>query len=526
MSAPPPVDLNALGRHTFPLAGVAPDAQRAFDRGLTLAYAFHHSRAEREFRRAARLAPDHPLPWWGVALVNGPHINFPMVPPDKAAVAWAALAKARERAGNVAGLERALVDALGARYAHPQPADRTRLDRAYADAMRQVWKDHPTSADAATLFAEAMMDLRPWDLWTAAGKPQPGTAEIVATLERALALQPDHPGALHLIIHAMEASPTPARALPAANRLLRLAPAASHLVHMPAHIYARVGRWQDARLSNALARDADAAWRRAEPHPGFYAMYMAHNDHFYAFAAMMQGRRADALRTAREMVGRIPDAFLDDYGPIADGFLVFVHEVQMRFGLWNELLDEPAPRRGLPLSTALWRFTRAVALTALDRRDDAQKERARFLAAARKVPRDAFFGNNPAADILTIARHMLDGEMAARQGRTDDAIRHLRTAVATEDRLRYDEPPDWIQPVRHTLGIVQLRAGRYDDAQHTYRTDLSVYPENGWSLHGLSRALRLGNRVKEARTVEARFATAWKYADIRLESSCFCQPGV
>ncbi len=274
----------------------SPDAQKAFDRGLTLAYGFSHGRAEREFRRAAEFDPRCAMAWWGVALVNGPHINFPIVPPDKAATAWGALTKARELAPGASDTERALIEALAKRYANPQPEDRRPLDEAYAAAMREVWKAHPQDADVATLFAEAMMDLRPWDLWTQDGKPQPGTEEIRATLERALTLDPMNPAANHLYIHLVEASPDPARGVPSADRLRTLVPGLSHLVHMPSHIYARVGRWEEAQDSNVQAMEVDDALRSSIPHPGLYAMYMAHNAQFYTFAAIMQGRSADALR--------------------------------------------------------------------------------------------------------------------------------------------------------------------------------------------------------------------------------------
>lgn len=502
------------------------EAQAAFDRGLTLAYAFSHGAAEKEFREAARQDPALAMAWWGVALVNGPHINFPLVPEAKAKVAWEALGKAKERAAGASELERALIAALATRYADPQPEDRAPLDRAYAEAMRAVWKAHPKSADAATLFAEAAMDLRPWDLWTKERKPQPGTDEIVATLEEALRLDPRHPGASHLYVHAMEASARPARAAAAADTLRDLVPGASHLVHMPAHIDARLGRWDLALEANRKAAEADEAFRKAHPRPGFYAMYMAHNDHFYSWAATMQGKSAEAIRAARKMVAGVPEEFLKEYGPVADGYMVASAEALMRFGRWEEILKEPEPRAELPLSRALWRFTRAVALTALDRLPEAEKERAAFRAAAAKVPEGYTFGNNAAADLLAIAGHMLDGEMAAARGRFAEAERSLRAGIAVEDGLRYDEPPDWIQPVRHTLGAVLLRAGRPADAEKVYREDLERLPRNGWSLFGLGRALRLQEREAEAKEVERTFAAVWKNADVTLGSTCYCQPPV
>lgn len=530
--SPPPsvaaVPLNPfhLGSHTYKITTTSADAQKAFDRGLTLAYAFSHGAAEREFRKAAELDPKCAMACWGVALVNGPHINFPVVPPDKAQTAWDALTKAKELAPGAGETERALIDALSKRYANPQPEDRKPLDEAYAAAMREVAKAHPQDADVATLFAEAMMDLRPWDLWTGDGKPQPGTEEILATLERALQFDPANPGANHLYIHTVEASPDPAKGVAAADRLRDLVPGASHLVHMPSHIDARIGRWDDAAAANTRAMAADVEYRRLNPQPGFYAMYMAHNDHFFAYTEIMQGKSAEALEAARAMVAAVPDDFLRDYAPIADGYMVFVPEVLMRFGRWEEILAEPAPPKDLPLSQALWRFTRAVSLTALGREDEAKREREAFHAAAKAIPEGWTFGNNPATSIIAIAKNLLDGEMAAKRDRFDEAEKLLREAVRVEDGLRYDEPPDWMQPVRHTLGAVLLRAGKYAEAEAVYREDLARYPENGWSLFGLGRALRLQKKDADASEVEARFRKAWAGADIKLGSTCYCQAGV
>lgn len=514
-----------LGSHRFEITTGSRAAQGAFNRGLTLAYAFNYTAAEDEFRNAAAADPQCAMAWWGVALVNGPHLNFPLVPPDKARTAWEALTKARARAPNSSGREQALINALGKRHASPQPENRRSLDEAYADTMRNVWQSHPHDADVATLFAESLMDLRPWDLWQLDGKPQPGTDEIVTTLERALALNPRHPGANHLYIHAIEASPAPERAAAAADRLRSLVPAAGHLVHMPAHIYARVGRWDDSATANLRAMKADADYRARHPQPGFYAKYMAHNAHFYAYTAMMQGRSAEAVRYARQMVGDIPQDYLKEFGPVADGLMIFTSEVLMRFGRWDEILAEPDPPAGLPLARALLHYTRTVALIALDRQTESLKEQAAFHAAVARVPNDAAFGNNPAHDLLAIANHMINGERAAQERRFGAAIDALRDATALEDRLRYNEPPDWIQPVRHTLGAVLLRAGRHAEAETAYREDLVRYPRNGWSLFGLARALRLQGRDAEAADIERQFRSAWAKADIKLHSTCFCQSG-
>jgi tetratricopeptide (TPR) repeat protein len=500
------------------------EAQSAYDRGLTLAYAFAHYAAEQEFRRALRADPDCAMAWWGIALVNGPHINFPAVTPEHAATAWEALGQAKARAAGATLLEQALINALAERYANPQPDDRRALDQAYAEAMRQVWRASPDNADVATLFAEAVMDLHPWDLWTKDG-PQPWTPEIVATLARGLEFNPRHPGANHLYIHAVEASPNPEKGVAAADRLRTLVPDSSHLVHMPAHIYARVARWDDAAAVNREAMKADAVYRAAYPRPGFCAMYMAHNAHFLAFVAMMQGRSEQALDCARTMVAGVPEDFLQEYAPVVDGYLIFVSEVLMRFGRWEEVLAEPAPPAQAPLSRALWHFTRTSALIALKRMDEAHAEQAAFEKAAAAVPPDRQFGQNSATNILAIARDVLAGEMFAQAGQLDAAIGSLREAAKIEDTLLYDEPPDWIQPVRHTLGAVLLRAGQTPEAAQVYRADLQRYPENGWALMGLRDALRRQGKDSDARMVDARFKRAWASADVKPPSTCYCQAG-
>lgn len=390
--------------------------------------------------------------------------------------------------------------------------------------MRQVRSAYPDNADVATLFAEAVMDLHPWDLWRKDG-PQPWTPEIVATIEHALALDPRHPGANHLYIHAVEASPNPEKAIAAADRLRMLVPDSSHLVHMPAHIYARVARWDDAAAANRAAMKADAVYRAVYPRPGFYALYMAHNTHFLGFVAMMQGQRDLALECARTMVADIPADFLREYAPVVDGFLIFPSKVMMRFGRWEALLAEPEPPPQAPLSRALWHFTRTSALITLERIEEARAEKAAFEKAAAAVPPGWQFGQNYATNLLAIARNVLAGEMFAQAGQLDAAVASLQEAVKVEDDLLYDEPPDWIQPVRHTLGAVLLRAGRASEAAQVYREDLQRYPENGWALMGLRDALVREGKPDIARSVDARFRKAWASADVKPTSTCYCQAG-
>jgi tetratricopeptide (TPR) repeat protein len=518
-----PID---LGKHSRRITTSSPDAQAAFDRGLVLAYAFNHAAAERAFREAAERDPSCAMAWWGVGLVNGPHINNPFMSPQQVATATDAVARARGLAAHTTPVEQALIEALATRYAADPAAPREPLDQAYAGAMRTLRTAHPDDPDVAALEAEALMDLHPWDLWTAKGAPRPWTSEILTILEGVLALAPDHPLANHLYIHAVEGSPRPERGVAAADRLRDLVPGAGHLVHMPGHIYVRVGRWAEASAANQKAIAADAAWRAENPQdPAFYVIYMAHNHLFLAFSEMMRGRGGSALRAARDMVAGIPSEFLaGPGGAFADGFLPIPTEVLVRFGRWKEVLAEADAPGGLPISTVMRHFLRATALTALDRLDEADQERAAFQAAAAAIAPGAFVGNNAAAPILGIAAKVLAGEMAARRKEWPQAIAALREAAAMEDALNYDEPPDWMQPVRHSLGAVLLNAGKARDAEHVYRADLVRYPENGWSLFGLERALRLQGKMAEADAVAERFQRAWADADMTIGASCVCQP--
>lgn len=524
-AAPPqPRLFEGLGDHRRATSQQRLEAQPWFDQGLTWAFAFNHDEAIRSFTKAAEIDPGFALAWWGVALCHGPHINNPVMSDERSRLAWEALQQAQARKGGASPDEQQLIDALSHRYAWPVPSDRAPLDKAYADAMRTVWHAHPKDADIGTLFAESMMDMRPWDLWTQSGQPQPGTDEIVQTLEAVLALDPTHPGANHLYIHTMEASPWPDKAVAAANRLRSLVPAAGHLVHMPAHIDVRVGDWSAAADSNVQAIAADKAYRTLVPQQGFYRLYMAHNYHFLAWAAMMEGRREVALQAARDMIAGAPASALDTMASTLDPVMSIEYDVMKRFGMWDALLRLPAPDARLPITTALWRMNRGVACAAMGDVAGARREQAAYRAAVAAVPSGAMMQINPADAILKIGGLLLDGEIALREGRLDDSIRLLREGVALEDTLRYMEPPDWIQPVRHTLGAVLVRAGRFAEAEQVYRDDLKRWPGNGWALLGLGQCLQaqgLGSS-DEAAQAAARLQRAWKRADTKPETSCMC----
>ncbi|MFO0932835.1 MAG: tetratricopeptide repeat protein [Planctomycetota bacterium] len=512
-----------LGAYHRPVATSSKAAQAWFDQGLTWLYAFNHDEAIASFRRAADLDPTCSMVWWGIAVANGPHINFPLVPPDRAAAAWAALEKAKAATGG-SDVERALVDALSTRYANPQPDDRRPLDVAYAEAMGRVRERFPKDADVATLYAEALMDLQPWDLWTLDGKPKGRVQEVVETLERAITLSPSHPGALHLHVHALESGPDPARAKPSADLLRTLVPGAGHLVHMPCHVYVRTADFDGAIAANEAAIRADERHRSRFPRTGFYQIYMAHNRQFLCFAAMLAGRSALALDAAKRMVDEIPKEFVEAWGPVVDGFLPIQLHAMVRFGRWDDVLAFPPFADGLIAANAVRRYARGVALTALGRTDDAKVELAALEAAVAAMD-DRPMGNNPAKVVLQIPRHLLAGELRFRLGQRDEGLAELREAVKAEDALVFDDPPDWMMAARHPLGAALLEAKRWDEAEATFRADLARFPENGWALYGLLRVLHETARTDEFLAVQARYQKAWAKADVTLHSPCFCQPG-
>ncbi len=520
-----PVPLYDLGSYSRPVTTTSPEAQRYFDQGLAFLFGFNHDEAIRSFQRAAELDPGCAMAHWGMALANGPHINNTVLPPERSEAAYAALARARAASANASPVEKALIVALAARYASPPPEDRRQLEVAYANAMRSVAAAFPKDADVGALFAESLADLRPWDFWRPDGTPQPGTEELVSALENVMRLDPKHPFALHMYIHAVEASTQPGRADAAADALRDRLPGLGHLVHMPSHIDVRRGRWQEAITANAKAMAADRSYTARAPEQGFYRLYMAHNHHMLTYAAMMTGQSALAIRTIREMVGDIPLEFYRN-NAFADGFMAMPLEVLMRFGRWDEILAEPAFPDFVPISRSLSHYARGVAFAAKGALPDAEKELAAFMEARAKVAKEAFFGNNTGSDVLDVAERVLTGEIAFRSGRRDQGIALLREAVAREDKLRYDEPPDWIQPVRHALGAALLQAGRFADAEAVFREDLEKLPDNGWGLYGLQRSLALQKKKAEAAAVLKRYQAIWSRADLKIQSACLCLPGV
>lgn len=513
---------DGLGQYGRRVRTTDPLAQQYFDQGLTLAYAFNHDEAIRSFEAATQVDPQCAMAWWGVALCNGPHINNPIVPPARAAAAWDALQQARHWQSTESAVNQALIAALASRYSARPVEDRRGLDEGYAAAMRDVYARYPDDADVATLYAEAMMDLRPWDLWTSDGAPQPGTQEIIEVLEGVLATAPTNPGAPHLYIHAVEAGPNPALGLAAADRLCDLTPGAGHLLHMPSHIYVLTGRWADASRQNELAIAADRKYQAVSPAQDFFRLYMIHNRHMLSFAAMMEGRRETALRAARDVIASIPDEWGRQNAAMVDGYMAIATEVMMRFGRWDEILGEPQPREYWPIANALWRFARGIALANLGRAAEADAELRAFDAAVQSVPAEAVLAINKAHHILSIARHMLVGEIAYNRGDIETGVRELREAGRLENQLAYMEPPEWIQPTRHALAAILLEANRVPEAEDVYRADLRKWPENGWSLFGLAQCLDRRGATEEAAAVRVQFEKVWANADTKIGSSCMC----
>jgi tetratricopeptide (TPR) repeat protein len=466
---------DGLGSYSRKITTKSAEGQRYFDQGLGFLHGFNHRAAIRAFEQAAELDPQCAMAHWGIALACGPHINAMAVPPAAAELAWKELGLAQKNAGNASPVERALIDALAKRYANPQPEDRSGLDRAYADAMREVWKKYPDDPDVGALFAEAMMNLRPWDQWTPDGKPQPGTDEIIATLDAVLELNPDHPLANHLYIHAVEASPHPERAMTAADRLRNLQPGLAHSVHMPSHIDIRTGQWLKAVHTNEKAVEADERHRKVFGAPkGFLNVYIAPNRAMLAYAAMMTGQRDLAMKHIRAMVTETPADFLEQNALQAEATVAMPLEVMVRFGMWDEILAEPEKYTDeMWFTRAFHHAARAIAYAAKGDPANARKAQSVFLERAKLVPKEDFLSNNSCEALLAIAIPMVKGEILIAEGKIDSGIEQLRAAIQKEDALKYDEPPGWMIPVRHSLGVVTGTGGKFAEAKEKPRRGCS-----------------------------------------------------
>ena len=517
--------LPGLGDWHHRITTASPAAQQFFDQGLRLTYAFNHDEAVQSFERAIALDAQCAMCYWGLAYALGPNINLPM---DAQAEprAHAAMASALRLRAATTPLERALIEAMAERYGKPAGAERAERDAVYASAMRRVAQQFPDDGDAQVLFADAMLNLRPWNQWTRDGRPQPGTEELVAVLERLLAREPDHAGGCHFYIHAIEASSSPERALPCAERLPRLMPGAGHIVHMPAHVYLRVGRYEEAARANIAAVEADHRYLAAgEAKAGFYPLFYApHNLHFLWSTYLLSGQREKALRASRALVERV--GVEDARANVAlQGFLPAVVLTHARFADWEAVLASQAPPADLVYVRGMWHYARGLAFAARHDVGAARDELARVRTIAGEVKDDVIIILNTAPSLLKLAAEVLAGAIAVEEGRVDAEIADLRQAAALEDALTYDEPPPWYHSVRHMLGHVLLAAGRAAQAEAAFRDDLRVMRETGWSLRGLELALRAQGNVREAEDVARRRQEAWKYADVSADVSPVGDPG-
>ncbi len=511
--------LEGLGDLHYPITTSSEAAQRFFDQGLRLVYAFNHAEAIRAFEEAARLDPEAPMPHWGKALALGRNLNDSM-PRERELQALASLELARERRANGDEREQALIEALASRYSAEEEADRAAFDAAWVDAIAAVAKRFPDDPEPATLHAAAIMNTMPWDYWRG-GQPQPGTVEAKAALERVIAAHPDHPGAHHYYIHLMEAR-EPHLAEPSADALGKLMPSAGHLVHMPAHIYIRVGRYDDAVTSNQRAIAADLDYLAQCNAQGLYAVgYYPHNIHFLWAAATFGGRSELAIETADRLAAEVPLAMASTLA-FLQNYLATPLFARVRFGRWQEIRDTPAPPAGQTFQTAMWRYAQGLAAAAAGDPRGARRH-LKALGKLRRRPElsELRISFARGADLVRLTEHLLAGEIQAARGRLPRAIAEMRSAVALQDSLRYAEPPSFHYPVRQSLGAVLLEAGRAAEAEAAYRRDLEHNPHNGWSLYGLAEALRAQDRKQEADAVEERLAKAWQSADVELEASVF-----
>jgi tetratricopeptide (TPR) repeat protein len=512
--------IEGLGEHQHPIASAKPEAQKFFNQGLILTFGFNHAEAIRAFEKAHELDPKSPMPLWGKALTLGPNYNID-IDPAREKLAFETIQAARKLAENAPERERAYVDALAVRYTNAEDPDLKQLARDYAKAMSELSRRYPDDLDAAALYAESLMNLRPWQLWSLDQKPAENTLEIVSILESVLARDPNHPGANHLYIHAVEASGHPEWALPSAQRLAGITPAAGHLVHMPSHIFMLVGDYEAAAESNRIAAHTDHQYIEKEQVKGVYPMlYFHHNLHFNAAANIMLGRYGAAKDTARQLVASvsqhatdIPEmqTFITEYfGP----YPVFV---ALRFNDWQSVLSTPQPDASLPISKGFWHYARGVAFAATGEVAKAKDERAGLDNVRTTLPEGSAYGLNGGADILSIAQSVLDGRIAAAQGDRGTAIDHFEAAITTQDKIAYNEPADWYYPVRETLGAALLLDGQAAKAEEVFRADLRRTRRNARSLFGLWQALSAQGRTADAELVRSQFEKEWRTSEHQLK---------
>jgi tetratricopeptide (TPR) repeat protein len=516
---------DGMGSHHFAVTTSDPDAQRYFDQGLIIDFAFNHAESIRSFNAAHTLDPECAMCYWGEALALGPNINVTsngkvVMGDDDRVQAFAAIQTALSLKHLVSQKEQDIIDALATRYDGDTGTDRAPLDLAYLNAMRSLHEKYPGDDDIASIFAESMMNTMPWDYWLESGEAKPLTVEVIDALELVLARAPNHPLAIHLYIHAVEASNTPGRAESAADRLRNLVPGAGHLVHMPSHIYWRLGRYNDASIANVKAAEVDEAYIAACNAQGFYpAAYYPHNIHFLWAASSMEGRSKVAIEAARKVAANVQLEMIEEFPSVE-----FFHTIPLlaltQFGQWEAILDEPRPPENLDYSNAIWHYARATAFVKTGDIESARAEREK-LQPLRDVANISFLDTiyYPASMLLEIADSLIQGEVAMADGENEAAIAHFENAVAVQDQLPYTEPPFWYYPTRHTLGKALLATGDAAAAEAVYKRDLELYPRNGWAMFGLIQSLEA--QEKDATEIKARFDVIWAQSDVTLSASQF-----
>lgn len=517
-------DLNAatelhpgLGSYHHQITTRHPEAQKYFDQGLILLYGFNHAEAARYFRRASQLDPEAAMPYWGLALSIGPNYNDAAVDTNRAQATYDAVQNAVLRMSKATVREQDYISALAKRYPTPKAeSDWKQFHRDYSNAMRAVAKMYPDDPDATTMFAESLMMLRPWQLWSLDGKPAPDTLELVAAIESVLKRNAEHPGANHFYIHAVEASPSLERAIPSAMRLMTLVPGAGHLVHMPGHIFLQTGDYELAAKTNVNAAAADKAFVERTGATGMYPlMYWTHNYHFVAYARAQQGRYDEAQQAALKMLPIVGDA--DREMQMLEGFLLYPLMIDLRFQRWNDILKTPEPRPDRKLLRAFWQYARAMALAGKGKLNNAAAEQKQFESLRQAMPEEAMYlMNNKASDVLALAAATLDAKLSWARGEKTDSIKEWRRAVELESALKYDEPPPWFYPVRESLGAALLRYGQVREAESVFRTAMEKRPRDGRLLFGLWTSLMAQKRNDEAMFVERQFQDAWKGAPMKL----------
>ncbi|MCH2149236.1 MAG: hypothetical protein MK095_07360 [Phycisphaerales bacterium] len=521
--AAPPMILDRLGDHRRPIATDSEEARDWFDQGLALMNGYNFDGAIASFQQATKHDPECAMAWWGIAYAGGPNQNNPDIIAPKDQWTYAAAQRAYALREMEDGANRALIEALVHRYNYPRPEDLTEQNQAYLDAMEDVYERYSMDPDVATWTAEAMLVMQPWEYWSLDGTPLKRTPEFRAILEDVMRQHPDHPAANHLYIHVMEASPWPEIAEPAADRLGGLIPASGHLVHMPSHIWMQTGRYDDSADCNRRAAALDDSWFEGDPNATEYRFYMAHNRHFLAFAATMQGRRREAVAAIRAIDEEVPPQLMEALGSISDGVSSSKWHVYVRFGMWDEILAEETPPEWAVVGRSMRHYARGVAFANTGRIEEARRELAAYDEAVQLIPTENWWlGNQQAAEVMPLGRLVLEGEIEFKAGNHAKGLALLAEAVEMEEVLKYAEPAPWMMPARHAYGALLIADGQYKKAQEVYKRDLEVFPANGWALLGLRDALRGQRRFAEAEHADRAFKRAWKSADVVPPASCYC----